>query len=84
MFNTDIATGKEEFSHDSPFSTKGPQSSFQIKNAIPSPQSQSCYLWDVLETCTEKQISVLAAGNGIIEDFVLTGYLASNGSSILY
>jgi hypothetical protein len=81
MFNRDVATGKNP-AVDS--STTGPNSAFS-KSEIPAAEElPSCYLWDVLETCTEVQKDILKNGSAVVENFILVGYKQENGSTIVF
>lgn len=84
MFNTDLATGKISLTGDCDYSTCGPQSSFQIKNAVPDIPKSLCYLWDVAGTCSPAEEKVLAQGTEIVREFIVVGYTASNGSQIFF
>jgi hypothetical protein len=85
MFNTDVATGNSSLTDNCDYSTCGPQSSFQIKNALPAiPTSVCCYLWDVAETCSLTKEKILAQGTETAQDFILISYTAANGSKIFF
>jgi carboxypeptidase D len=71
IFNTDIATGKHDTSGYSHYQTKGPASSFGIKNKLPSPQKGDCHIYSVAESCTEEQTVALRQGKAVIKDFVV-------------
>ncbi|KAI1872840.1 uncharacterized protein JN550_003714 [Neoarthrinium moseri] len=80
LARTDIATGQS----NSFRASSGPSSSFGIKNAIPPPNKPLCYVWDVFETCSARETALLAAGRGVVRDFVLVGERTDNGTEILY
>lgn len=82
MFNTDVATGKENMTSN--LSTMGPSSAF-TKSDVPSTEAQApCYLWDILETCNSAQKQMLQNGSAIVEDFILIGQKQANGSAIFF
>jgi uncharacterized ion transporter superfamily protein YfcC len=80
MFNKDVATGKNPAVNTS---TTGPASAFSKSNVPGVEGLTSCYLWDVLETCTDVQKEILQNGSAIVEDFILVGYKQANGSAVL-
>ncbi|EHK49333.1 hypothetical protein TRIATDRAFT_49779 [Trichoderma atroviride IMI 206040] len=71
MFRKDIATGAQDVNDC--FSTKGPLSSWAIKNSVPldSPENV-CYTYVAADTCTDEQLGALANGTAVIVDFVVT------------
>lgn len=73
MASRDIATGKEWLIDDYPstYGTKGPHSSFGIKNVMPEPAEPVCYTLDMSTTCTERQKEALLNGTAVIRDFVV-------------
>jgi hypothetical protein len=84
MFNNDVATGRTSLSGMSNYSTTGPSSSFQIKNAVPAPQQATCYLWDILETCTPAQKAMLQNSSAIVKDFLMVGFKSANGTAVFF
>jgi hypothetical protein len=81
MFSKDVATGKNSAIGSS---TMGPNSAFTKSKVPPAEGLPSCYLWDVLETCTKVQKEILQNGSAIVEDFILVGYKQPNGSEVLF
>lgn len=70
----DISTGKTH--PDGEFHcTKGPLSTWHIKNKIPPPVELRCYILDPLRTCTDVQIKALNEGRAVIKDFVVVDIL---------
>lgn len=67
MFNKDVATGMITITDG--YSTKGPSSTFHIKNEIPSFPQPACYILHP-ETCTEEQYAAVKNGSAIIKDFM--------------
>ncbi|KAL6820407.1 Alpha/Beta hydrolase protein [Trichoderma sp. SZMC 28015] len=70
MFGKDVATGRNKVNDK--YSTKGPISSWGIKNKIPkhSPENQ-CYTYLATQTCTPEQLQALEDGTAVIKDFVV-------------
>ncbi|KIX10249.1 uncharacterized protein Z518_01330 [Rhinocladiella mackenziei CBS 650.93] len=83
MSNVDVATGKFS-TRGTSYSSKGPSSSFAIKNTIPTHPARTCYFWDILETCTPSQTEMIRNGSAILEDFVMVGYQLVNGTINYY
>ncbi|KAB8230790.1 Alpha/Beta hydrolase protein [Aspergillus alliaceus] len=73
MNSKDIATGNVSLSgeHAGKYRTKGPHSSFHIKDKLPAPPAPICYTLDMPTTCTEEQKAALVNGTAIVEDFVV-------------
>ncbi|KAL2831590.1 Alpha/Beta hydrolase protein [Aspergillus pseudoustus] len=74
MRSRDIATGT--FSLAGPeganYRTRGPKSSFHIKNVLPEPAAPLCYTLDMMTACTDNQQQALLNGTAVVEDFVVT------------
>ncbi|KAL6806575.1 Alpha/Beta hydrolase protein [Trichoderma sp. SZMC 28013] len=70
MFGKDVATGQTKVNDK--YSTKGPISSWGIKNKIPkhSPENQ-CYTYLATQTCTPEQIRALEDGTAVTKDFIV-------------
>jgi len=77
MFNTDVSTGSVS-SLD--YTSKGLASAWSVSKLPTYNKTASCYLWDVLETCTEEQGAVLYSGKAIVKDFVLIGIEGQNST----
>ncbi|KAH7406758.1 putative carboxypeptidase S1 [Phaeosphaeria sp. MPI-PUGE-AT-0046c] len=71
MFDQDVATGTVDISSDSSYASKGPASSFGVKNELPSSPKNECYLWDVVNTCTDQEKMALASGTALVKDYIL-------------
>ena len=71
MFNTDIATG--QVSTVSNYSSTGPSSAWSLSELPSYNKTAKCYLWDVMETCTQEDMAVLYSGSAIVGDWVLVG-----------
>jgi hypothetical protein len=72
MFNKDVATGTVDTTKNSSYSSTGPESSFGIKNMLPPNLESECYLWDVVNTCTDEERQALANGTAVVNNFVLS------------
>jgi hypothetical protein len=59
MFNTDVPTGNA--------------SCVQEGYATQEQGKAKCYVWDVLETCTQAEGVVLRSGKAVVKDWVLVG-----------
>jgi hypothetical protein len=81
MFNTDVATGKNPSIGSS---TTGPNSAFTKSQVPPAEEFLSCYLWDILETCTKVQKEILQNGSAIVEDYILIGYKQAHGPDVFF
>jgi len=85
MFNKDVATGKQAV--NSNYSTSGPASVNDVKSVAPASQQPGdvqCYVWDIMETCTDPQKVMLRDGSAIIRDFIMVGYRLPNGTEVTY
>jgi hypothetical protein len=71
MFNQDVATGTQPTTSD--YSSKGPSSGWSASEVPDSMHPAKCYVWDVLETCTQEQGKILLSGKAVVEDYVLVG-----------
>ncbi|KAK1140985.1 hypothetical protein N8T08_009731 [Aspergillus melleus] len=73
MASKDIATGEEWLINDYPgrYQTRGPHSSFGIKNVMPEPAEPVCYTLDMSTTCTGGQKEALVNGTAVVRDFVV-------------
>jgi carboxypeptidase D len=83
MFNKDVASGKVSTARtgcDATTATKGPQSIAGVMNEMPAKHPQECYFWDMIETCTQEQISLAKKGVAVFVDFIMTGYDLGNGT----
>ena len=84
----DVSTGKTHLRGE-PYCTKGPLSTWHIKNEVPPPVESRCYILDPLRTCEEAQIRALRDGRAVIKDFVVVdilderGILGEQGESII-
>lgn len=89
MFDKDVATGTKSTlpcgKGKKPYSTtEGDDSVLHIKNEVPPMPAPECYFWDMLETCTKEQKAIFQSGMAITKDYILIGYMAANGTEILY
>ena len=80
MSGQDVATG--EVAVDEKYASKGPESSFGIKNKKPEPRAVQCYFWDMMETCTPAQKMMFLNGTAITENFILVGYKDADGNEV--
>jgi hypothetical protein len=89
LFNRDVATGQTPTapsSNSSTYATTG-NSSALISIGAPikyESDAPSCYLWDIMETCTPAQVQIFKNGNAITEDFILVGYSLKDGTKVFY
>ncbi|KAF2720463.1 putative carboxypeptidase S1 [Polychaeton citri CBS 116435] len=79
MFGKDIATGRKLATGDScGYSSKGPSSSFGIKQKLPPVPPVECYIYNG-DSCTESQLSALQDGSAVIENFIVVKPDGSQG-----
>jgi carboxypeptidase D len=73
MRSRDLATGEISLAgHEgADYQSRGPQSSFHIKNFLPKPAAPVCYTLSMTTTCTDNQQAALLNGTAIVEDFVV-------------
>jgi hypothetical protein len=68
MFDKDVPSGSIDRSS---YSSKGPKSSFGIKNKLPPSPKHQCYVLDALVTCTQEELMALADGSAVVKDYIL-------------
>jgi carboxypeptidase D len=71
LFNRDLATGKIDTARNGSYSTKGPASTWHIKNEVPESPAPVCYILALEATCTEDQIASVLNGTAVIKDYVV-------------
>lgn len=71
MFNRDIATGKISTSKNSTYTTKGPSSTFDIKNEVPDSPEPTCYILSLSSYCTDEQAESVLNGTAVIKDYIV-------------
>ena len=76
MFNKDVATGKTrtpspDCKNVKEYSTEGPASSASIKNTLPPPSINVCYVMNAKATCRADQTEALMNGTAVVKDFVV-------------
>lgn len=80
IFGQDIARGNTSTTaNPSNYSSSGPSSSSQIKNAVPESPPLQCYILAPQATCTEDQINAVVNGTALIQDYIL---IDQNGISL--
>jgi carboxypeptidase C (cathepsin A) len=86
MFNQDVATGTVDILAEESYSSEGLDSAWTYGDELHLEETDAvnCYVWDVFETCTKEQEKILASGNGITKDFLLVGYVAENGTEVMF
>ncbi|KAF2101322.1 putative carboxypeptidase S1 [Rhizodiscina lignyota] len=72
MFRHDIATGTRGKYGASHYQSKGPASSWSIKNVLPPPPPPKCDLWAMSVTCTDDQIIAIENGTAIFDGVIVT------------
>jgi hypothetical protein len=68
MFDKDVPSGSVARSS---YSSKGPKSSFEIKNKLPPSPKSECYVLDTLNTCTQEELAAFADGSAVVKDYIL-------------
>ncbi|KAI9812725.1 MAG: hypothetical protein M1827_004481 [Pycnora praestabilis] len=71
MFNTDIATGNTSTISNGNYSTTGPTNTFSIKNEVPDSPAPTCYILNLLATCTDEQYDSVLDGTALIHDWIV-------------
>ncbi|KAH0282290.1 alpha/beta-hydrolase [Aureobasidium namibiae CBS 147.97] len=89
LFDRDVATGLVSTlptSNASTYATTGSSSALiSVGPAIKfESDAPSCYLWDIMETCTPAQTQLFKNGSAITEDFILVGYTFGDGTKVFY
>jgi hypothetical protein len=59
-------------SPSSHYQTKGPLSSFHIKNVLPVLPPRTCNLWAAPITCNNEQLGAIANGTAVTQNFLIT------------
>lgn len=69
----DIATGDIPLTGENALSyrTKGPQSSFHIKDKLTDLSQPLCYTLDMATTCSDDQTAALLNGTAIVDNFIV-------------
>jgi len=78
MFDQDVATGN---SSSLEYFSVGRSSAWSASAGLQYNKTASCYVWDVLETCTAKEKVVLNSGKAITKNFVLVGVEGNSSAS---
>lgn len=89
LSNLDVATGLSSILPTSNSSTYFTAGNSSVLKPIGAPikfesDAPSCYLWDIMETCTAEQTQVFGNGSAITEDFIVVGYTLEDGSKVFY
>ena len=71
MHNVDIATGNISLVENTTYKTTGPSSSFEIKNKVPPFPEPTCYVLEILATCTDDQFESLLDGTAVVHDYIV-------------
>lgn len=73
MFNRDLSTGKIDMAKNGSYSTRGPASTWDIKNEPQESPGPLCYTLSLGRLCTDDQIASVINGTAIIKDYVVVG-----------
>jgi hypothetical protein len=71
LANLDIATGKVSTALNDTYSTSGTPDTWHIKNELPPPFLDFCYLYDVAALCTEEQVKAIQNGTAEIRSWIV-------------
>jgi carboxypeptidase D len=71
LFNRDLATGKMDIAANGSYSTRGPDSTWHIKNQVPESPAPVCYILALESTCTAEQIARVVNGTATIRDYIV-------------
>ncbi|KAJ5104472.1 hypothetical protein NUU61_001819 [Penicillium alfredii] len=78
LFNRDIATGKINTVVNTSYSTRGPASTWHIKNKVPESPDPLCYILSLQSSCTKEQIASVVNGTARVHDYVVMGKESSH------
>ena len=78
-FRTDVATGKVKLAEEKDYKTKGKSDTRDVKNKLPEPVENICYVHQPRDTCTEEQIKALTEGTAETKDFVVISPKGTKG-----
>jgi carboxypeptidase D len=71
LFNLDIATSKISTTDNPSYGTKGPSTTFQIKNEVPESPPPQCYILSLGSTCTNDQVESVKNGSAVIKNYIV-------------
>ncbi|KAJ5689088.1 hypothetical protein N7462_003480 [Penicillium macrosclerotiorum] len=74
LFNKDLATGKTDTASHGSYSTRGPASTWQIKNKVPESPDPLCYVLSLGSSCTADQIASVVKNTAVIKDHVVVDW----------
>ncbi len=80
LSNLDIATGTINTAENRSYATDGTPDTWHIKNDLPSPFLDFCYLYNVGALCTEEQVSAVQNGSAEIRSWIIV----DKNSSLLF
>ena len=83
LFNRDVATGKVDTVKHPDYHTEGPSDTFHIRNEIPPPYEEFCYVLDP-STCTDAQVEALRDGSAVIENLIVVNPPYESGAPTLF
>lgn len=78
LFNRDLATGKIDTVKNSSYATRGPASTWNIKNRVLDSPDPLCYILSLQSSCTDDQIASVMNNTAIVEDYIVVGERASH------
>jgi carboxypeptidase D len=81
IFRRDVATGEVTLSSTDEYSTKGKASVRDVKNELPKPIENICYVLDPGPTCTWDQYLALANGTAKTKDWKVVWPEGSDGET---
>lgn len=68
LSNRDVATGTRSADN---YRSRGPASSFGIKEVLPQGKPIECNTWQVGTSCTPNQQTALADGNAVVQNYIV-------------
>lgn len=71
MFDRDVATGDVDLGQNRDYSTEGPDSVAGVRNDLPEPVPNVCYVLQPSISCTLTQLAALVNGSAVIENWVM-------------
>jgi carboxypeptidase C (cathepsin A) len=72
MLDLDVATGKHNtLGQHNNYSSRGPRSSWNTKNQLPTSPAVNCNIYNAAASCTANQLRAMENGTAVVEDFTV-------------
>jgi hypothetical protein len=82
MFGLDVATGKTELAETPDYHSKGKPNIRDVRNKLPDPIENICYVLQPLGTCNDDQMEALADGTAETENWVVVKPVGAKGERL--